>query len=41
MLRFGRTRVAKEDGAKKTIKILDVHTDNIVASNLIERKIES
>ena len=40
MLRFGKTKVAKEEfyGAKKPIKIWDVNVDNIVISKLIETK---
>ena len=40
MLRFGKTKVAKEEfyGAKKAIKIWDVDVDNRVTSKLIETK---
>ena len=37
MLRFGKTKVAKEEsyGAKKSIKIWDVSVDNILISKLV------
>ena len=41
MLRFGETKVAKEEfyGAKnKTINILSINVDNIVISKLVETK---
>ena len=40
MLRFGNTKVEKEGfyGAKKPIKIWDVHVDNIIISKLVDTK---
>lgn len=40
MLKFDKTKVVKEEfsGAKKPINIWEVDVDNIVISNLIERK---
>ena len=40
MLRFGKTKVAKEEcyGAKKPMKIWDANVDNIVISKLVETK---
>ena len=40
MLRFGNTKVAIEEfyGAKKTTTVWNVDVDDIVISNLIERK---
>ena len=43
MLRFGEAKVAKEIyyAAKKPINIWNVNVDNIVISELLERKINS
>ena len=40
MLRFGKTKVAKEEfyGTKKPLEIWDVNVDNTVISKLIETK---